>query len=104
MRNGLGTEWVTPGLEPHALYSLTKFKITGGRRAPKEGKMERKLMVKQLVGKIQIKYGLAHLYESGEPGWVVIRPLLPSGCEGGLEFAYKRTDFKPGALRKALRV
>jgi len=61
-------------------------------------------MVKRLLSTIQLKGGKAHLYESGVSGWVVIRPLIQCGsalCEGGLEFPYKRSAFKRGALKKA---
>jgi len=65
---------------------------------------DKRLHVKQFIGTLKLQYCLAHLYESGEPGYVVIRPLRPNRTEGGLEWAYKKTDFKRGALRRALVV
>jgi len=61
-------------------------------------------MVKRLLGRILIRPGsFANLYESGRPGWVVIRPLINGQFEGGLEFPYPRSRFKRGALKAALR-
>ena len=64
--------------------------------------MEQSLMVKQYLGVMRGQYATFNVYNSGKPGYVVVRPLVPgyeaSGIEGGLECAYKRSDFKRGVL------
>jgi hypothetical protein len=57
--------------------------------------MDKTLMVKQFLCTWTNKYGtVMNVYESGQPGYVVLRPTDKYGCEGGLEWAYKRSDLK----------
>lgn len=63
--------------------------------------MEQALMVKQFLGVIHGTTTSFNVYNSGKPGWVVLRPVTPEGHEGTLEFCKPRRAFKRGVLPRS---
>ena len=75
----------------------TVEQTTGG-----EDGMDDIMQIKQFLGVVKSQYATFNVYNSGNPRYVVLRVLIPgleaSGCEGTLEFARKRSEFKRGIL------
>ena len=63
---------------------------------------DKRYQVKKFVGEINGTYCRFRVYSTGQIGWILLRPMDRFGCEGGLEFAKKRSDFLRGVLPKGV--
>ena len=61
---------------------------------PTMGGMSLRSMVKQYLGQLKGRHATFNVYESGEQGWVVFKPLDPNGCESTLSIEVKRSQLK----------